>query len=250
MRALIVALFLFQLFTINAAYSACKLPENLSHSELEPGVFFSIIYTTGSTDLDAEAAPKTSALIKFQSEIQAVTETDQLFLLRKQADIFRNIIPYEMNRFTNIITGKLGQITKIGCLVGTLFSYNITAFGSDIEFSSFVLTKKTNLKTIMKIYTHWTPNLSYPGVENSDIIDRMIEKDLKSGWTLEVQLHNHPFQLNNQFGDIAGTVIPSGSDLKLYRELYKKWGLKEAWITNGFHTGKYKEKDFNSEILN
>ncbi len=46
-------------------------------------------------------------------------------------------------------------------------------------------------------------------------------------------LHNHPFMINLQLG---GELVPSEADLALYALDAQRFGMREAWITNGLHT--------------
>jgi hypothetical protein len=60
--------------------------------------------------------------------------------------------------------------------------------------------------------------------------------DVAAGWQYWVLLHNHTVRtLNGQ--PALGVPAPSTSDVQFFGALAADPGLREAWITNGMHTG-------------
>lgn len=73
-------------------------------------------------------------------------------------------------------------------------------------------------------------------------VDALIEKDLATGWQLQGHLHNHPFDFNHPVHFMGGPS-PSISDVEAYQDRIARWGLKQAWVTNGFHTIELEARD-------
>jgi hypothetical protein len=140
---------------------------------------------------------------------------------------------------------RVGRIKDINCLEALLYSTHLSLQGVEkrTEFSAaiykFSLFGEHFIKVILK---------SGPHPFGPDITEDLAEEEL------EIKpfavMHNHPFVFDNNTGDIAGTLIPSGltppatfedpeHDLKHFRDLARSFGVKEAWITNGFHTSHF-----------
>jgi hypothetical protein len=79
-------------------------------------------------------------------------------------------------------------------------------------------------------------------VSQSAAFNDWIDELVLEGWQAQIHLHNHPFIF---FGDdIAGTIMASQGDVRVLKELQMRWGLKSAWITNGFNTAKFRHDEF------
>ena len=46
--------------------------------------------------------------------------------------------------------------------------------------------------------------------------------------------------------DVAGALAPSMTDVRFYRSLRDSQGLKEAWVTNGLQTLRFRAGEFDT----
>lgn len=181
----------------------------------------------------------------FRESISERVNVDPIYLLEKQLEIFRRFIPDSpFNDLTaKIISGEIGRIEGVSCLEESILEAHLRKFGPAREFSAIVLEKDDDHGPLSKVHIHSNGDF---GVNNSREFDRRIQADIDVGWKMVIHLHNHLFVFDNPYGDIAGTTVPSEGDLSYYQKLRRKFGLKQAWITNGFNTVKIEIDELES----
>lgn len=209
---------------------------DLSFQPQADGSFYSLV--TLDDDAYTTQAASIPILKDRRIEIQSATNTDPIFLLKRQRKFFEGL-PEFTDVIDLLIEGKIGRIDEITCFEETLINMVFSRFGIETELVAAVLTKAGNAPRVHLL--SWAAN----GVQNSPGFDAKIDADIKAGWRMAIHFHNHPFFLNNSTGDIAGTVIPSQPDVLTYRNLREKWGLESAWVSNGFNTSKFKNTEFD-----
>ncbi len=175
---------------------------------------------------------------EFKNFVSDRTNTEPLYLINLQRSLFVKHLPEFIPIFDFIIEGKIGTIREINALEAFLMTEQIRLNGSSGEFGAYILKAPSGN---LKVYFSSHHEAAVP--PNKDIL-RTIEKDLKAGYILMGHLHNHPFFFDNLSGDIAGTVVPSGPDRSYYKNLKNKYGLKHAYVTNGFSTIEIPESQF------
>lgn len=168
--------------------------------------------------------------VEYKKSISEKTNTEPYYLIKIQRDIFEKGMPKALPMFDLILNRDIGTIRDISVLEAFLMTEHLSLNGSKGEFGAFILKAKDSA---LKIY--FVSN-SEPSASFSKSIYTSLEKDLNEGYTLYAHLHNHPFNFNNPYGDIAGTTVPSPPDRNIYNDFKTKYGLKNAFLTNGFST--------------
>jgi len=107
------------------------------------------------------------------------------------------------------------------------------------EFIAFFL--KSRSKPRLKIFTY---TVNQAGIGGLKEVVGYVEREMaaNSDWELWMNLHNHNFFLDKP--DISGVPSPSGPDVGAFRSLATDLGLREARVTNGFHTLRIESSDF------
>jgi hypothetical protein len=134
----------------------------------------------------------------------------------------------------------LGIIRPINYLEAQLLDYQMNRFplfSHPTEFHGFILVHDS-LKTV-KVYFAASDQ---PWPPKPNIILEAVEQDLKLGWTFKYHLHNHYEPKSNNY---LGILAPSTSDAQYYSFLSEDYDLKNAIITNGFHTVEIQADEFN-----
>jgi hypothetical protein len=112
-------------------------------------------------------------------------------------------------------------------------------FSAGSEFAAYLLTRAGAPGRVRAVVM----SQNELGVGPGPRVDELLRRQFHAGWRLAQHLHNHPFDLNNAYGDIAGTILPSAPDLDTYRRLR---GLRSAVITNGFDSLELSRSDFQT----
>jgi len=190
-----------------------------------------------STDL-----PDSPALTKLRNQVRSFTDPNPYKLLTKQRDLFfRAFGDWAVKAFDMIIKKKTSMITDIRCLEASLLHHHLSKKDPQTEFQAFILTKSYKVQIYMLSGNSESP----PEIK---WVKPYLKAAMLSGYKMQSHVHNHYFSLNTPTGDIAGTVIPSGTvdgygDLGFYKRLASEYGLQYAWITNGFSTAVYTIKE-------
>ncbi len=185
------------------------------------------------TALFEAGRPETENYANFLAWVRASVNPEQTALLERQRKIYAaSSYSEEVKKFDLILSHQAGRLHPSRCLEAALFNEHLMRQDSaavQTEFAALILTRGTELK----IYFSSGFATSPPTITKFE--DRLTV-DLKAGWSLLTLLHNHIFFFKNAPGDIAGTTIPSGADVDTFLDYAQRFGLKEAWITNGIDT--------------
>ncbi len=193
-----------------------------------------------SPDLSRESLPLLTEYRDW-ARVHAVS-VDPIDLLKHQRAVYARVLPQELPRFDALIEGRVGTIQDASCLEAGLLEEHLK-FGysekRDTECVAYVMDCGPELR--IRFQTSSTA-----GVSPSKVIQAQVQLDRTQGCKLVVHLHNHPFDFENHYGDISGTVIPSGADMDTYRNIRERSGLEEARITNGFNTLRLDSAEFSA----
>ncbi|MGZ8469316.1 MAG: hypothetical protein ACXW61_07515 [Gemmatirosa sp.] len=209
---------------------------------------------TARTDAipDAWTPDALPALRDFRAAIGARIESvDAHALLRRQADYWAGRSEADGRRESEngrlVLSGAVGTLRPIACLEALLLDHQaarVPMAARPTEFQALVLRRAATdtAPAMVRVYaaaSHapWPPKLG-------PIVDSLVARDRRDGWTVHAHLHNHPFYLDRAATDIAGANAPSLSDAQYYRALHASLGLERAWITNGFTTVEIPARDF------
>lgn len=178
----------------------------------------------------AAAPPQTLARFRTQLHGRRI-QTESAVLLR-QANTPNNAL---------VLANLAAWVGPIRCMEALLFAAQderIPILDASTEFVAFILRSPDG--RTLKIY-NYTRNLD--GIGNVARMLGPIEMDVASGWTLEAALHNHNFHPNDS--TLNGALAPSEPDASLMRNLAERFGLREAWITNGVDTARIPASAFS-----
>ncbi len=173
----------------------------------------------------------------------ATVDTDAYALLRRQHALYVRLRIEAAESIRLIMTRNLGRIGPMTCLESLIFSDHQARFPVQgyTEFSRSCL-KDGNLRVYSM--SGGAGNGSAPNISH---IRALVDADRAQGWTVETNLHNHPFNFKNPSGDIGATLVPSGTrdwgDISVFRNMVVNDGLSEAAITNGFDTIRFSRAD-------
>lgn len=133
----------------------------------------------------------------------------------------------------------LGEIRPINYLEAQLLEYQMNRYpllSHPTEFHGFILLNDS--LNIVRVYFAASDQ---PWPPKPNVILSAIKNDLKTGWTFKYHLHNHYEPHTNGY---IGILAPSMTDAQYYLFLSDEYQLKNAIITNGFHTVEIPSGDF------
>jgi hypothetical protein len=177
-------------------------------------------------------------LNRFRRRLSRHVDVDPFALLRRQERFFAGN-PRERARFEAVLSRQVGRVHKVSCLEGFLFNTHLRRFSAGSEFAAYLLIRSEAPGRIRAVVM----SQNELGVGPGPRVERLLQNQFRDGWRLIQHLHNHPFDLNNAYGDIAGTILPSEPDLDTYHRLR---GLRSAVITNGFDSLELSRADFEA----
>jgi len=192
-------------------------------------------YQVTFRSIDGEI-PSSEKLDLFRDYIRKHADVDPLKLLLRQREIYVRVYPTAAKKFDQIIEAQVGRIRPINCIEQALLVIHIGYFSADTEYGAFVFTKGSSVRALVK-------SSSWPGVNFDDILPQ-VQQFIESGWVLTTQIHNHPFIIGNETGDIGGTLIPSDPDTQFFLKLKNDYQLENASITNGFDSIEFRADEF------
>lgn len=177
----------------------------------------------------AGAAFTTAELEHFRQNVRNRVDVDPYSLIQRQRGFFR-AIPRLLKAYDLILQRKVGRILPIACVEQSLLVRHLSLASAQTEFSAWILTHPQNPQVIALV-----KSANQAGVSMRDM-EGILRQRQKSGWRLQTQLHNHPFDFTNPHGDVGGVTFPSEADVNYGREQVRDWGLSQLSITNGFDT--------------
>ncbi|MEM9459564.1 MAG: hypothetical protein AAGF11_35635 [Myxococcota bacterium] len=194
--------------------------------------------------------PLQQQYIEFLEQVDAdwpsVDVFDQLALLAHQRDVFVDAGIDDGALWDALIDGSIGEVTSVICLHSIFFdlqNQDFPVWNASTELAAAVLTQEIDGQTHIRAYIQTQDGIL--GVFDNSFIDAA-EDDLAAGWDMLAHFHSHPFAPDNQFGDVAGTVIPSDPDIATFQSLSATHDLREAWISNGIHSLRLLDEEFNA----
>ena len=181
---------------------------------------------------------------RYRKQIGEKIDVNQFSLLKRQREIYNKVYgesSNEVNIFNLLIDKEIAEIRNINCVESILFAAHNKRFPmiqSHEEFSAYIFDKGEKIRILLSITKE--ERLGAPSLESWYY---KIEKYIDEGWELHAFIHNHPFFLKYEKGDIAGTVIPSDPDIKSMSFKMQAYDLKYGLITNGLSTAIYDRND-------
>jgi hypothetical protein len=238
--------FLFLLMSVSLSQaSALSESFQLEFSGQSQGAVIRVFSGTEHEAYDRPAVESPASVVEFRKEVRARTETDPVFLLKRQRAVFEKAGAEDyLPRFDLVLSQKLYPISLLEEMLLELHAelLGTPLFGSYSEFGASLLVGPHGKLVIIFI-----SNPSEAMVPASSQREAWLKKYLAKGYRFKVHIHNHPFNFSNP-ADIGGTPIPSGfstwGDVGVYVFEKKKFSLENAWITNGFHTLRIPARDF------
>lgn len=141
----------------------------------------------------------------------------------------------ELHNVAQAYSGEAGHLRPVQCLDALLFAYQHARYAQTeqpTEFLASVLRQNVEGRVMLRVYFGAGEALFPPKqVYGFDEVARAVA----AGWEYQAMLHNHTLQ--QAAGEIRlGVPAPSVSDVHLLRNLVADYGLRAAWVTNGFYT--------------
>jgi hypothetical protein len=184
-------------------------------------------------------------VVEFREEVSSRTETDPVFLLKKQRAVFEKAGAKEyLPRFDLVLSQSLYPTSFLEEVLLELHAeiLGTPLFGSYSEFGANILVGPRGELAII-----FMSNSGDAAVPANSQRETLLKKYLADGYRFKIHIHNHPFNFTNP-QDIGGTPIPSGldqwGDVGAYLFEKKNFSLENAWITNGFSTLRIRAEDF------
>lgn len=199
-------------------FYALELPEKLERKS----------YTQGYRNLSS-----------FRRYVKHKTSVDPIYLLKKQYEFYKNF-PEDRVSYQKILSSKVGKIEVINCIEALLMDAHLSQLKKESEFQAYILDHQKSSEFFVIVNS-----VEQAYVDRDERSIKTMYKAFKQGWRLYAHLHSHPFSFDNPYGDISGTVIPSKPDIGMYRNLYRRYGLRKAIVTNGFHSLELTPLEFN-----
>jgi hypothetical protein len=210
-----------------------------SYEKYADGTYYDIMSLPKTYLAELGTSKSYNYLAHFQNTVKTKTKTDYVSLLEKQKPFYKNFAE-ETKRFDKVLSKKVGRVRISSCLENFLTDNHLRTFSSETEYSAYVMTKPDSELALIIIYTQVNN-----GTNSITQISNLVEGYRKQGWNLESHIHNHPFFFKNPYGDIAGTIMPSGADVTSYQEMGEDLKLRSAIITNGFESFIMYKNEFN-----
>jgi hypothetical protein len=178
---------------------------------------------------------------------------DARSLLERQAAIYGAMPPEWRGEAVNgalVLEGRVGTVHPVACLEAMLWKWQAARYpmlDHPTEFGAFILRGDGVVRVYLSSADLVGQRIRGPVVER-------VEGDIRRGYRLLAHLHNHPFLFNREVGDrmwtvegtrddVAGALAPSMTDVEFYRGLRDRYGLEEAWVTNGLETARFRGED-------
>lgn len=187
--------------------------------------------------------PKLPELLKFQQEIGSLVEsTDPFELIDRQLKLWSRYpnVPKEYISTTQIVReGPLARkVYTLDKLDGLLYNEHLKKLDYRHEFLAHIL-KRPETEDFLILFTPGDIGVvnSHPDTE------MLLSKYIREGFDFVAHFHSHPFLLDQE--DIGAVPVFSTVDIRVLRDLSKRLPLREAWVTNGFHSLKIQVEDLD-----
>ena len=229
-------IFLFLLAVLGQAptswgASACRFASEPTVIEKAPALLLQSWEWEGD-DLNLSSLPESEVFANYRKAVSDTVSTDSRFLLRR----YYRQGPRMDDAYNLVIaaTADARQTRPISCVEALLLDFQIRRtprmLTHPTEFLAFFLQRAGR----HKIYYMTSDS---EGVRGLGKIESLISADVREGWDLVGNLHNHSFFLDDlDKTQPQGVLAPSASDIGAFRAFHDRQRLKSASITNGFET--------------
>ncbi|MCX5795570.1 MAG: hypothetical protein NTY77_08770 [Elusimicrobia bacterium] len=223
--------------SLQAAMAPCSFPSEPTIIERTDSGPNPILLQYWDFDSDRilflKSPPDSKRLAEYRETVAKRITTDPTALLKRYMAL--QPAPEDLHNI-EVVMSRPGSIKEIGCLAGLLLEIQISRnerFATDApEFIAYFLQKKGKLRA----YFLTNDSRGIRGAGFSDLLSR-IDADRDGGWKVLANLHNHSFFLNDlDSRKPQGVLAPSANDIQVFSAQIERFGLKGAYITNGFNT--------------
>lgn len=208
---------------------------------------YSVIETENKKVFWEPSEPISKVLENFYQTISQAANTDQNYLRQRQLQIFKkHFHPNDpaVQMMELIANNQLGHTIKIRCFEMLLLDLHLNRVGNNYysEYGVHILIKNNQLRLLYNSSDDAT-------VPTSQLLEKNLQDSINEGYNLYAHLHLHPFNISNLNADIGGVAWPSGAgenygDMNVYVQAHINYGMKQAWVTNGFDTLILKPSEF------
>jgi hypothetical protein len=236
------------LFPVVTWAGDCQLPGPPQIISQTPDALYELWTVPGSPAVFWQSGiPETGVFKAFVAAVSRQVRPDPIELLVRQRELYRQWggSPEDVEKLGRVIEGTFGHIVPAGCLETALLNEHLSRAVSPtdpVEFRAFVLGRgdagwSGEPESAAELEIYFTSGHAQSPPDAAPL-EALMEKRLAQGWVLLIDLHNHPFFLDNlaRGQDIAGTTVPSDTDLSTFSYQHQRYGLRNAWVTNGFST--------------
>jgi hypothetical protein len=229
-------------------------PETIEVDDPGPGERHEIYDLPDTREL-WDAAPEEGLVASYRAAVSARLggAIEPLTLLERQRAIMRLATngKGDAANGTYVLEGKVGVLGPANCLEAMLWKRQAMRYPMlehPTEFSAFILRGRGRVRVFVSGADRVGQKM------RGEVVDR-VAAEVSGGFELTTHAHNHPFLFDRVVGDrmwttpatkddVAGALAPSIHDVRVYRELREHLGLRSAWVTNGFDSGRFRAADF------
>lgn len=184
-----------------------------------------------------------------------VPEIEPRTLLQRQRAVFAALPRDRAREVENsdaLASGAVGTIGPVSCLEWLLFRRQDRRFpmlSRPTELFAWVLRGNG------RVHVYLSGADRVGGRLREEVTER-VAGDVAAGFAPVAHLHNHPFMFDRRpgdrtwatedtVGDIGGALAPSLSDVRLWRALRVRLGLRGGSITNGLDSARFTAGDLD-----
>lgn len=193
--------------------------------------------------LDSVLAPQSEAFQQFQSwAFLQPNLADPKAKLQASLDIYKKrklLTAPIFQRLNSVLSGEIGELRPASCWEQLVMAEAQAL--RPMEPSPYEIVAVTlKRRGWLRIYLLFGQSTSVV----TDELESAVLGDLPEGWRVIAHLHNHPFSLREGFILNSGYTAPSESDVRAYKDWWKRFRLPEARVTNGIFTLRMKAPEF------
>lgn len=226
----------------SAQFSPCKWPDQSRVITSKKNELHQVWEIENKPILYSHLLPNNSSLYSFRSGVRQRIKVLDPF---KRFEASKPTSPPGGEAYNPYLamSKQAGILQPITCLEALLLGEQTARkpmLTEPTEFGAFILKRKVNNKTTLKIY--YSTN-DQPGLRLNRKVTEMITQDKSRGWLLFAHIHNHNFFFDKK--DAFASPSPSKTDVQMARRFRDSLQLQQLWVTNGFHTIHIDSSEFN-----
>lgn len=191
--------------------------------------------------------PKLKSLDKYRKSVNKAMGEGTVSLLLQSQKAAKDTVPpdgyVQGDNWQLVRYRHLGQIRQMNALESHFMDYQAfrySMYERPSQFQCFILKKDTLGVTWTRVY--FTAG-DKPLLSRSRMLMASVEEAIAEGWYMYGYLHNHT---GRSAADVMGDLTPDYKDVADLQLLKNQYGLRHAFITNGFKTLEIDASDFNS----